>query len=130
MPAKGKGQSLTREALLKVIPAPKTEVVHLEELGGELHVRPIGTAAWLAIVGKRAAGELGPEDSMFESRMAPFLLSACVVDAEGQPVLSAEEWERFGTAHRKAVLDLMLVVQRVSNLLADATEKKSQTPPS
>lgn len=130
MPAKRSGQGLTREALLKSLPPVRSEVVHLEELGGELHVWPIGTVTWLAIVAKRAAGELGEDDAMFESRMAPYLLCGCVTDAEGKPVLSVEEWERFGAVHRKAVVDLMLVVQRLSTRTGEQVEKKEQNPPS
>lgn len=50
------------------------------------------------------------------------VLAACVIDADGKPVFTVDEWERFGAVHFDAALALFKVAQRLSGL--DVEERK------
>lgn len=50
------------------------------------------------------------------------VLAACVVDADGKQVWSADQWEEFGAAHFEAALGLFKIAQRLSGL--DVEERK------
>lgn len=50
------------------------------------------------------------------------VLASCVCDVNGKPILTAEQWEEFGSANFEASLDLFRVAQRLSGL--DVEERK------
>lgn len=100
-------------------PAPSLpeEVVTVPELGGEVLVRGMLLKDRLSIALAEGYG-----------RMAA-MLAACVYaqDDHGQPTMlyTAEEWERFGSRHYAAALNLWDVTRRLSDMDGEAAEKKS-----
>lgn len=100
-------------------PAPSVpeETVTVPELNGEVLVRGLLLKDRLAI-----AVTDGYE------RMA-LMLAVCVFcqDDKGQPVplYSADEWERFGSRHYSAAINLWDVTRRLSDIEGEAAEKKS-----
>ncbi|HWO99202.1 MAG TPA: hypothetical protein VNL74_01040 [Methylococcus sp.] len=56
------------------------------------------------------------------------LLAATVVDADGEPLFTADEWEVFGADHIEAVNRLFEVAARLSGLSLEHAEKKSEGP--
>ena len=105
-------------------PAPSLpeETVTVQELGGEVLVRGMLLKDRLSI----ALAE-GYE------RMAA-MLAACVFanDDKGQPtpLYTADEWERFGSRHYAAAINLWDVTRRLSDIDGEAAEKKSNSPKS
>jgi hypothetical protein len=49
------------------------------------------------------------------------VLSKCIVDAEGKPVFTVEEWEAWGASHVDAVLELFKTARRVSKMEPEET---------
>lgn len=117
---------LTRDALLKSVVTLPQEVIEIEELGGSLTVQAMGLTAWLYLMGQ--LGEQKEGDFLADLRHASHMLSVCVVDAAGNPMLSPNEWEQFGAVHRDATLRLMSVAQRLCRIGAE--EKKEPGGPS
>lgn len=105
--------------LKSATPAPSLpeETVSVPELGGEVLVRGLLLKDRLTI----ALAE-GYE------RMAA-MLAACVFahDDKGQPtpLYTADEWERFGSRHYAAAINLWDVTRRLSDMDGEAAEKKS-----
>ena len=117
---------LSRDTLLKSVIALPREVVEIEELGGSLTVQAMGLTAWLYLMGQ--IGEQKTNDFLSDLRHAPHLLSVCVVNDTGDPIMSPSEWEQFGAAHRDVALQLISVAQRLCRLGED--EKKGASVPS
>ena len=59
-----------------------------------------------------------------------FALSRCVLDADGEPLMTQDEWEAWGTEHVEAAIRLFVVVKRLSLLERSDVEKKSESTPS
>lgn len=98
------------------IPAPvlPKEAHEVPELGGEVIVRGLLLRERLALFDDAQGGE------RFGHLSA--VLSACVIDADGQQIWTAEQWEQFGASHFEAALKLFNVAKRLSGL--DAEERK------
>lgn len=110
--------------LKSATPAPSLpeETVSVPELHGEVLVRGLMLKDRLAIA--LADGY---------ERMAA-MLAACVFahDDKGMPVplYTAEEWERFGSRHYTAAINLWDVTRRLSDMEGEAAEKKPPSPKS
>lgn len=59
-----------------------------------------------------------------EATMA-MLLASTVVDANGDPVFTEEEWQVHGASHFAECIDLYKVAKRLSGLDAEVAEKNS-----
>ena len=105
--------ALDRSAV--TLPALPREDVALPELGGDVTVRGLLLKERMAIfAGLR-------EDGGFASLAQ--LLHLAVVGPDDRPLLSEEEWERFGGVHFAAALRVFAVAKRLSGLDAEAVEK-------
>lgn len=105
-------------ALLKKanIPAPvlPKETVEVPELGGEVVVRGMLLRERIDLffdAEKNGHGHLSK------------VLAATVIDADGVPVYTRDEWEQFGARNTSAVLRLFEVAKRMSGLDAEAATK-------
>lgn len=96
-------------------PVLPREAVEVVELGGEVVVRGLLLRERLALFDDALAGAQ-------KYGHISAVLAACVVDAEGEPVYTVEQWEQFGAAHFEAALALFKVAQRLSGL--DVEERK------
>jgi hypothetical protein len=98
------------------IPRPvlPKETINIPELGGEVVVCGLILSERLTVA--RGQGF---------ARM-PDMLSRTVVDNEGNPIFSLDEWEIFGISNVAAVFKLFDVAKRLSGL--DDDEKKDPAP--
>lgn len=58
-----------------------------------------------------------------DGKRASHLLAASVVDADGDPVFTVDQWEAHGGKHSKSVLNLVGVAMRLSGMNLEAEEK-------
>lgn len=95
-------------------PTLPKRAVPVDVLGGEVVVRGLMLKERLALF----AGEA-------ESKFAQIsgLLAACVLDADGVPIFTADEWESFGAQHMEQSLVLFEVVRELSGLNAEVAQK-------
>lgn len=96
-------------------PVLPKQVVDVPELGGEVIVRGLLLSDRVRIMNKARDGGV----------MVTDLLACTVVDADGQPVYSAKEWEEFGASNFNRSLELFKVSRSLSGLDAEVNEKKS-----
>ena len=88
-------------------PVLPKEQVPVEALGGEVIVQALtlGDRLDLSVDGVRKL-----------SNLMPVTLSKCVVDRDGEPIFSAQEWDVWGANNIDAVISLFDVVQRLSGV--------------
>ena len=99
------------------IPAVKSETVNVPDLGGEVEVRGILLKDRLLIAGQTEPG----------GNIVALTLAATVHGAEG-PLMSADEWERWGAVHLVAATTLWAAARRVCGMDREEVEKKSEAP--
>lgn len=109
-------------------PLVRKETVDVLELGGEVVVRGTMLDERLALVfGVSPETDLpaksGDEDPRWKYRHIARLLAYAVVDAEGAPIFTVDEWAEFGGQHFGATLQLYSVARRVSGLDGEETKK-------
>lgn len=99
-------------------PVRRAETVECEALGGEVIVQALLLSEKMQYLygGDRTFADI------------PRLLAMTVVDAERQPLMTAYEWELWGTDHIEAVLALFDKSKALSGLSVEDSEKKSETP--
>lgn len=73
-------------------PTLRREAVSVPSLGGDVCVRGLKLSERLTLRGLARAGGNG-EEFLAE------LLAICVVDTNGEPVFTAEQWDTFGSEH-------------------------------
>jgi hypothetical protein len=95
-------------------PLPPKEVVDVPELGGEIIVRGLMLSDRVRILSLSARGAMPISE----------LLASAVVDAENEPVFTADEWEAFGAQHFVATLKLFKKAKELSGLEAETNAKK------
>ena len=103
---------LTRETIQRPAVMP-SEPVPVASLGGEVRVVGMGLSARLAF---HQPGKSGAEK-------LPAILAACVQDDDGQPLMTAAEWDAFGARHLEDALRLWKSVERLSGLDQGVVEK-------
>jgi hypothetical protein len=84
--------------------------------GGEVAVRQLTLTEWQACEQASAAAR--------DLRLFPHLLAAAVVDADGLPVWTAEQWDLWAVQHTAAFGTLLEAVLRV-NGRADGDAKNA-----
>ena len=97
-------------------PVLPKETHDVPELGGEVVVRGLLLSERLALFADAQA------DGGRFSHIAR-LLACVVIDAEGKPVFTADEWEQFGASNFEAVLRVFEIARRLSGLDAEVREK-------
>lgn len=122
-------------ALLRKCNIPKPslhkETVDVPELGGEVVVRGTMLDERLALVfgaapAPKEAGQPTAEDDPRESyQHIARLLAYAVIDADGEPVYTIDEWAEFGGQHFAATLRLYKIARRLSGMDAGEAKKNS-----
>jgi len=113
-------------------PTLPKQTVEVEALGGEVVVRGLLLVERLAMNNKlatmraatrdRAAG--APYDPEQDLNIAiPMLLALCVLDADGVPLWSEQQWQVFGGQHQNQALALFNVAWDLSGLNEGAQAK-------
>lgn len=99
------------------IPAPTLpkKVVPVPQLDGKVIIRGLLLSDRVAILNKARAGGL----------LISELLAKTVVDADGEPIYTSQEWEEFGASNFETCLDLFKEAKALSGLDAEVSEKKS-----
>jgi hypothetical protein len=103
-----------RKSEIKAPVLPK-EAVQVNELGGEVIVRGLLLRERLAIFN-------GADTGVNFAHIGQ-LLAATVVDADGLPIYTADEWDQFGNRHFSAALSLFQVARRLSGIDAELAQK-------
>lgn len=98
------------------------EVVPVAELGGEVVVRGMTLTERLVVT--------ATEGRVEQYGGIAFALSRCVLDADGETLMTQDEWEAWGTDRVEAAISLFVVVKRLSLLERSDVEKKSSSTPS
>lgn len=100
------------------IPRPilAKETIAIPELGGDVFVQGLLLKDQLRISTDAGFG-----------RMAD-MLSSTVVDEEGEPIFSIEEWEVFGGQNQTAAFKLFDAASRLSGMVPEVDEKKDDAP--
>lgn len=97
-------------------PALEKETVEVPELGGEVVVQALDLPSMLELY----------EQGLSNARRMIAILHLCVVDNEGTPIFSVEEWGVWGAKNKQAALTLSEKAIAVSGIGDD--EKKDQAP--
>lgn len=125
-------------------PAVRKEAVEVPELGGEVVVRGTMLDERLALVfgvapqapaaeadgaGAEAApappAALEQDDPRERYQHIARLLAYAVVDADGKPVFTVDEWAEFGGQHFAATLKLYNIAKRLSGMVPEEAKKNS-----
>lgn len=97
-------------------PVLPKETVDVAELGGEVVIRGLLFSERLALFAR--VDEKGKAFAEI-----PQLLALTVIDGDGEPVFTAEQWEAFGARHMETLLHLFSIAKRLSGLDAEAAAK-------
>lgn len=103
--------ALSKETVRR--PVTRKEVVTVESLGGEAIVRQLLLSELLEL-GRR---KLTSEQELLE------VLTWCVIDETGAPLLTRDEWQAWGASHPADAAALYGVADRLTGL----EEKKTPT---
>ena len=106
--------ALTRDQL-KLASLPK-ETVNVASLGGEVIVRALTLSERLNLYSVAVGTDNGFEH-------IAKLLNVSVIDPNGFPLLTADEWEQFGGQEMADTLNLFDVVRRLSGLESEVVAK-------
>lgn len=100
------------------------------ELGGDVVVRGLLLSERMELdeINEKAKAPLeGETDEQARTRagklVVPRTLHACVVDDEGQPVLSVDQWDIFGGAHRGTTFRLFEIALHMCGRIPEAVQK-------
>lgn len=112
------------------VPQLPQQIEPCEELGGDVVVRGLLLSKRMEIdeINDKAKVPLeGETDEEARTRagklVIPRTLHACVVDDEGEPVLSPEQWDVFGGAHRATTYRLFEVALRMCGRITEDVRK-------
>lgn len=102
-----------KKADIKPPVLPK-EAVQVDELGGEVIVRGLLLRERVQLF-QSGGGEWSARVSQ--------MLAATVIDADGAPIYTAQQWEEFGAQHFDACARLLAVANRLSGLSTEDARK-------
>ncbi len=107
--------ALKRDAIKP--PTLPRETYPCPELGGEVIIR--GPLASARIAMQRHATDPGAG----VEQLAPILLAASVLDADDQPIFSAEQWDAWGGGNYEAYIGLFNAAMRLWGFDSEANRK-------
>lgn len=90
--------------------------------GTEVKVRALRLTERLA-VRRQASDTKATEDTLL--LMVPKLLAMSVVDEDGKPLMSADQWDDYGSAHPRTAFDLFNKASELSGFSSEGAEKNS-----
>lgn len=106
------------------------QVEPVPELGGDVVVRGLLLSERMQIddINEKAKvpqeGETDEDARIRAGKLVvPRMLSATVVDDEGQPLFSLEQWDVFGGKHRATTFRLFDIALRLSGRITEVVEK-------
>jgi len=103
---------INRAAL--VLQDPKREEKHVEALGGSVTVVEMDLTTRLTV--ERVSSGVDKADPGAVYAVVPHVLAACVLDADGEPLLNRMQWQSFGSRNRDAAVDLFNTAMRLSDI--------------
>jgi hypothetical protein len=111
-------------------PTLPQQIEPCEELGGDVIVRGLLLSKRMELdeINDKAKEPLeGETDEQARTRagklVVPRTLHACVVDDEGQPLLSMDQWDIFGGAHRATTFRLFEIALRMCGRIPEVVQK-------
>lgn len=98
------------------VPAPvlPKETVEVPALGGEVVVRGLLLTEYLRMKNRIATASKDSSEADGIYSILPPLLATCVLDADGQPLWTEDEWQAFGAKEPGQALELFNVASRLS----------------
>lgn len=96
----------------------KREEVEVAALGGSVAIVQMGLATRLAA--ESVASKQDRDDPAAVYATIPHVLAGCVLDADGAPLMSPEQWSLFGVSHRNEAIELFNTAMRLSGIGEDA----------
>ena len=119
---------LTRDQMKR--PALRTETVPMPALGGDVTVRELLLDEKLLNTSQQAADRkplAGESDDDARTRagisMVSRVLAWCVVQENGDPLMTRQEWREFGGAHLQEALEAFNAALRLSGFDLAEVEK-------
>lgn len=103
-----------------VMPSLPEEVVHVPELGGSVRMRGLLFGVLTSL----------PESQPGGTPWTAHLLERVVIDADSNPIASADQWHVFMSAHPKRARELVKVATRLNGQDEEENEKNSSAPTS
>ncbi len=107
-----------------VAPTVPKETVQVDALGGEVVVRGLLLSERMAVQKKIVTlrkAEATDEGNVHA--ILPVLLALCVLDADGLPLFTHDEWQAFGARHPAQAVGLFNTAWTLSGFDADAEAK-------
>jgi hypothetical protein len=105
-------------------PSLPEEVISVPELNGDVIVRGLTLGARMALSQRfRDKPKSGHGFDHISS-----LLSLSVLDADGEPIFTTQEWEAWGAVNTTAAINLWDVAWRLSDMDGKQAEKNEKAP--
>ena len=99
------------------------EVVTVDELGGDVLVRSPSLDERLQLA-------FGEKSDIKKVARFSQLLEVCVLDGDGNRLMTAEEWGAFGGKNLSAAIRLWDIAWRLADFNGERAEKNSKAPTS
>lgn len=96
----------------------KREEVEIAALGGSVAVVQMGLVTRLAAESVASKQDRDSPAAVYAT--VPHVLAGCVLDADGAPLMTAEQWSQFGISNRNEVIQLFNTAMRLSGISEDA----------
>jgi hypothetical protein len=113
----------------RAVPAIAREAFTMPDGSGDVFVVAMRLTERLALRREVAACKPKDDDEALEHTL-PRLLGRAVVDADGKPVFTAQEWADWSATYPTAALELFNAASRLSSLTRQVAEKNSEASPS
>lgn len=97
---------------IKTLALPE-QLVEVSELGGEVLIRGLSLSDRLSLGSREGSGV---------QRVAQ-MLALCILDADGEPVFTVEQWEAFGAQYFATTMNLWDVARTLSGMKSEEAEK-------
>lgn len=99
------------------------ETVEVAALGGEVVVRGLRLSEYLSMQARIVAATTDKTTQDGIHSVLPVLLALCVLDADGLPLFTEEQWQIFGAKEAPQAVALFNVAWRLSGFAQADTAK-------
>lgn len=108
------------------LPTLHKEAVPVPALGGDVIVRAMLASENLALGEEARRSQQTGSAFGDEYMLVPRLLSKVVIDADGEPLMTAQEWQVFGGSNPGVIYELFSIARRLSGGDVEEARKNSE----